>query len=76
MEKIAENLWHLQYPLRLLGANMQRHVVVVRLATGEIVVHSTGPFTPADVAAVSALGRVGWVMDVMLRHETFAERGR
>ncbi len=75
MENIAENLWHLQFPLRLLGANPQRHVAVVRLGSGAVVVHSTGPFTPGDVADISALGRVGWVMDVMLRHETFAKRG-
>ena len=75
MERLAENLWHLQYPLRLLGANMQRHVVVIRLGSGEVVVHSTGPFTPADVAAIISLGHVGWIMDVMQRHETFATEG-
>ena len=31
---------------------------------------------PTDVAAISALGRVGWIMDVMLRHETFAKQGQ
>lgn len=76
MQQIAENLWHLQYPLKLLGADMQRHVVVIRLGSGKVVVHSTGPFTPDDVAAINALGPVGWVMDVMLRHETFSKDGR
>ena len=76
MEPLAENLWQLQFPLKLLGANMQRHVTVIRLRSGAVVVHSTGPFAPADVAAISALGRVGWVTDVMLRHETFAKEGK
>ncbi len=76
MEPLAENLWQLPFPLKLLGANMQRHVAVIRLRSGAVVVHSTGPFAPADVAAISALGRVGWVTDVMLRHETFAKEGR
>ncbi len=75
MDHLADNLWQLQFPLKLLGANMQRHVTVIRLHSGEMVVHSTGPFTPPDVAAISALGRVGWVTDVMLRHETFAKEG-
>ncbi len=75
MEQLAENLWQLQFPLKLLGANMQRHVTVIRLGSGAVVVHSTGPFGPADVAAISAFGRVGWVADVMLRHETFAKEG-
>lgn len=76
MDHLAENLWQLQFPLKLLGANMQRHVTIIRLRSGEVVVHSTAPFTPPDVAAISALGRVGWVMDTMLRHETFAKEGR
>ena len=76
MEQVAENLWSLQFPLRLLGANMQRHVTIIRLESGAVVVHSTGPFTKADVDAVSALGRVGWVADVMLRHETFSKEGK
>ena len=75
MDHLAENLWHLQFPLKLLGANMQRHVTVIRLGTGEVVVHSTAPFTKRDVDDISALGKVGWVMDTMLRHETFAKDG-
>lgn len=55
---------------------MQRHVAVIRLGSGEVVVHSTGPFAKEDVDEISALGRVGWVLDVMLRHETFAKEGK
>ncbi len=76
MESLAENLWHLQFPLKLLGANMQRHVAVIRLRSGEIVVHSTGPFSPEDVEDIAGLGPVRWVLDTMLRHETFAPRGK
>ena len=59
MDPLAENLWQLQFPLKLLGANMQRHVSVVRLGSGEVDIHSTGPFTEEDVSGISALGRVG-----------------
>lgn len=76
MIPVAENLWQLPFALKVLGANIQRHVTVIRLRSGAVVVHSTAPFSPADVAAISALGRVGWVTDVMLRHETFAKDGR
>ena len=76
MQQLSENLWHLQYELKVLGADMQRHVAVMRLGAGQVVVHSTGPFTPADVAAINALGPVGWVLDVMLRHDTFSRQGR
>ena len=76
MEQLTDNLWHLQYTLKLLGADMQRHVAVMRLASGQLVIHSTGPFTPQDVADINALGPVGWIMDVMLRHDTFSKQGR
>ena len=49
---------------------------MLRLASGDLVIHSTGPFTPEDVAVVNALGRPRWLLDTMLRHETFAQRGR
>lgn len=76
MQQLSENLWHLQYELKLLGADMQRHVAVLRLNSGRIVIHSTGPFTPPDAADINALGPVGYLMDVMLRHDTFSQHGR
>ena len=44
--------------------------------SGELVIHSTGPFTPGDVAAILRLGKPGWLLDAMLRHDTFAKQGR
>ena len=76
MKPLADNLWLLHYPLRLLGADLHRNVAVLRLASGDLVIHSTGPFTPADVGAINTLGRPRWVMDTMLRHDTFARNGR
>ena len=75
MQQLTDNLWHLQYPLKFLGADMQRHVAVMRLSSGQVVVHSTGPFTTQDVADINAFGPVGWIMDVMLRHDTFSKEG-
>ena len=76
MTPLAENLWLFPYPLRLLGADLRRNVTVMRLASGDLVIHSTGPFTPEDVAAINALGRPRWLLDTMLRHETFAKNGK
>jgi len=73
---LAENLWLLAYPLTILGLDIRRNVTVIRLASGELVIHSTGPFTAEDQAAVAALGPVGWMADAMLDHDTFASRGR
>jgi hypothetical protein len=76
MKKLAENLWVLPYPLRLLGANFGRVVTIVRLRSGQLVIHSTGPFTSADVAGILRLGQPGWLLEAMLQHDTFAQQGR
>ena len=76
MKPLAENLWLLRYPLKMLGADLHRNVAVMRLGSGELIIHSSGPFTPEDVAAINALGRPRWIMDVMARHDTFAREGR
>jgi hypothetical protein len=75
MKKLAENLWILPYSLRLLGGDLRRTVTIVRLRSGELIIHSTGPFTPDDVAAILALGQPGWLLEVMLRHDTFSKQG-
>jgi hypothetical protein len=73
---IAENLWLLAYPLPKLGMNLRRNVTIIRLKSGDLVIHSTGPFSPADVAEITALGRPAWIVDSMLHHDTFAKEGR
>lgn len=73
MHSLAENLWLLSYPLRLLGADLRRNVTIIRLTSGDLVIHSTGPFTAEDAAAIRALGRPAWMLDVMLRHDTFTK---
>jgi hypothetical protein len=73
---LAENLWLLPYPLHKLGADLRRNVSIIRLGSGELVIHSTGPFSSEDVAAISALGRPGWLVDAMVAHDTFAKEGR
>ncbi|HEX8309872.1 MAG TPA: hypothetical protein VF614_01055 [Chthoniobacteraceae bacterium] len=73
---IAENLWLLAYPLSKLGMNLRRNVTIIRLSSGDLVIHSTGPFTSDDLAEISALGRPGWLVEAMLHHDTFAKEGR
>lgn len=75
-QALAENLWLLAYPLKMLGADLRRNVTLIRLRSGKLVIHSTAPFTPEDVAAIRALGEPGWLLDGILRHDTFAEEGR
>ena len=71
-QSVADNVWQLQYPLRLLGMQIGRNVTVIRLRDGRLVVHSTAPFVPEDVAAINALGEPGWLIDATLFHDSFA----
>lgn len=76
MITLDKNLWLLTYPLNLLGVNLRRNVTLIRLSSGKIVIHSTGPFPGEDVATILALGPVGWICEAMLRHDTFSKAGR
>jgi hypothetical protein len=75
-QALAENLWLLAYPLKMLGADLRRNVTLIRLRSGKLVIHSTAPFSPEDVAAIRKLGEPGWLLDGILRHDTFAKEGR
>jgi len=75
MIPVAENLWVLQYPLRFLGMSIGRTVTVIRLANGRLVIHSTAPFTAADIVAIRAVGEPGWLLDATLFHDSFAKEG-
>ena len=76
VERIAENVWVLRYPLRLLGVAIGRTVAVIRLASGKLVIHSTAPFTSTDVAAIRALGEPAWLLDATSFHDSHARAGR
>ena len=76
MQPLAENLWIKKYPLNVLGGHQGRVVTIIRLLSGQVIIHSTGPFTRADVLEIESLGEPAWMTDVMLRHDTFAKAGR
>ncbi len=76
LDEVANDLWVLRFPLALLGTQMGRTVTVMRLSSGHLIVHSTAPFTPADITAIHALGRPAWLVDATLFHDTFARHGQ
>ena len=76
LQPIAPNLWLLRYPLVMLGINLGRTVTIIRLATGKLIIHSTGPFSNEDVEAIKGLGEPAWIVEALLRHDTFASEGR
>ena len=56
-EQLAENVWLLSYPLKLLGADMRRNVTILRLENSQLLIHSTGPFTDRDQARIRELAQ-------------------
>lgn len=75
-QPLAENLWLLPYPLKMLGADLRRNVTLVRLRSGQLLIHSSAPFSPDDVATIHTLGDPAWLLDGVLRHDTFAHEAR
>jgi len=76
MTEWAENVWILSFPLRLLGADMRKNTTVVRLKSGQLILHSGAPFTEADVKEIRSKGAPGWMVESMLRHDTFTRQAR
>src|SRR5687768_14199905 len=76
MEKLAENLWVLRFPLSMIGIQEGRTVTIFRLSSGDLVIHSTAPFSPEDVETIAAVGRPAWLLDATLFHDTYADPGR
>ncbi len=72
----AENLWLETYPLKRLGVDLRRNVAIIRLTDGSLVIHSTAPFTHAQVAQIQTLGQPRWILDAMLDHDTYSRNGR
>jgi hypothetical protein len=75
LQSLTENLWVLEFPAKLMGTAIGRRSTVMRLGNGRVLVHSTAPFEADDVAAISALGPVAWMLDASCYHDTFAAEG-
>ncbi len=75
MQQVAENLWVIRHPMKVLGADLGRTVTLVRLG-GQVVVHSTAPFSADEVAAIRELGQPAWMLDAAILHDTYAKEGR
>lgn len=76
MKQLAENLWIKGYPLSVFGTRHGRNVTVIRLTSGQLVIHSMAPFPTADVEGILSLGEPGWLVESMLLHDTYAQEGR
>lgn len=73
--KLAADVWLAAYPLKVLGVDLHRNVTLIRLKSGKLIIHSTAPFTQADVQVIRGFGDPAWLVECLLRHDTFAVEG-
>jgi hypothetical protein len=62
LTRIDTDLWTARRPLRLFVGDVGTRMTVVRLASGELWLHSPVPLDAATRAALDALGPVRWVV--------------
>jgi hypothetical protein len=68
LKPIAPELWVVETPLRFRGIEVGRRMTVVRLANGDLWVHSPAPLGPELREALSGLGDVRFVVPVSSMH--------
>lgn len=59
---VPDTLWLAQYFVRLAGARINARMTVIRLRSGELLIHSPCAFDPALTVEVAALGKVAAII--------------
>lgn len=76
LTKVTENVWVMRYPLNVMGTHVGRTVTLLRVGAGDLVVHSTAPFTKADKVEIEKVGKPQWLIEATLLHDTYAKEGQ
>jgi len=71
LEPLAENLWVVTTPLPMWIGDIGARMTIVRLESGELLLHSTVKFEPALRDAIDALGTVRWIVAPSRVHHLF-----
>jgi hypothetical protein len=59
---VADRIWLCAYPVRLAGTRFEARMTVIRLACGELMLHSPCDITAALAEEISALGQVAHIV--------------
>jgi hypothetical protein len=59
---VADRIWLCTYPVRLAGTGFGARMTVIRLASGQLMLHSPCPITEAMAEEISALGPVAHIV--------------
>jgi hypothetical protein len=71
LEAIGKDIWTCAAPLSLLGMNLGTRMTVLRLESGELLLHSTIQHSAALQAEVEKLGKVAWIVAPSSMHHLF-----
>ncbi len=73
-EPLSEDSWYKVFPLKVLGADFNRTVTVVRLDGVNVLVHSTAPFTEEDYRFFHSLGSQVHFAEATCLHDTYTKQ--
>jgi len=73
-QRIGDGAWLKQFSLKLLGAEFNRTVTVFDRNEGNVLVHSTGPFSEEDYRFLEALGKHIHFVDATCFHDTLTKK--
>ena len=68
---LAENLWEINRPLKAPGLRIDHRMTVVRLSTGELLIHSPVELDEPLVTALAALGPVRYFIAPSTFHDMY-----
>ena len=69
---VADQIWLCAYPIRLAGMRFEARMVVVRLASGQLMLHSPCDITATIAEEISALGPVAHIVAPGNFHHMYA----
>jgi Domain of unknown function (DUF4336) len=72
LQSFALNVWLVARPLRFLGLETGTRMTVVKLRSGELIIHSPVALDPELGQAIDALGPVGAIVAPCLFHHLYA----
>jgi len=62
LQPVAQDIWHQQHALSVMGIRATSRMTVVRLADGRLWLHSPIPVSPDLLAELAALGQVAFIV--------------
>lgn len=62
LQPVAQDIWHQQHALSVMGIRATSRMTVVRLAGGRLWLHSPIPVSPDILAELASLGQVAYIV--------------